>query len=104
MAYRITFWLQRRGYEILIYPIVFDKFSPFLVCKIKISDKLKGGHSMARYTGPSWKISRRLGYSILENGKELQKRPYAPGQHGQARKKISEYGLQLQEKQKLRHA
>ena len=59
---------------------------------------------MARYTGPSWKISRRLGYSILENGKELQKRPYAPGQHGQARKKISEYGLQLQEKQKLRHA
>ena len=104
MAYRITFWLQRRGYEILIYPIVFDKFSPFLICKIKISDKLKGGHSMARYTGPSWKISRRLGYSILENGKELQKRPYAPGQHGQARKKISEYGLQLQEKQKLRHA
>ncbi|MGL4335581.1 MAG: 30S ribosomal protein S4 [Turicibacter sp.] len=59
---------------------------------------------MARYTGPSWKISRRLGYSILENGKELQKRPYAPGQHGQSRKKISEYGLQLQEKQKLRHA
>ena len=54
---------------------------------------------MARYTGPSWKISRRLGYSILENGKELQKRPYAPGQHGQSRKKISEYGLQLQEKQ-----
>lgn len=42
---------------------------------------------MARYTGPSWKISRRLGYSILENGKELQKRPYAPGQHGQSRKK-----------------
>lgn len=59
---------------------------------------------MARYTGPSWKISRRLGFSILENGKELQKRPYAPGQHGQARKKISEYGLQLQEKQKLRHS
>lgn len=72
MAYRITFWLQRRGYEILIYPIVFDKFSPFLVCKIKISDKLKGGHSMARYTGPSWKISRRLGYSILENGKNYK--------------------------------
>ena len=59
---------------------------------------------MARYTGPSWKISRRLGYSTLENGKELQKRNYAPGQHGQARKKISEYGLQLQEKQKLRHS
>ena len=59
---------------------------------------------MARYTGPSWKVSRRLGFSILENGKELQKRPYAPGQHGQARKKISEYGQQLQEKQKLRHS
>lgn len=59
---------------------------------------------MARYTGPSWKISRRLGFSTLETGKELQKRPYAPGQHGQARKKISEYGLQLQEKQKLRHS
>jgi small subunit ribosomal protein S4 len=57
---------------------------------------------MARYTGPSWKISRRLKYSILENGKELQKRPYAPGQHGQDRKKLSEYGAQLQEKQKLR--
>lgn len=59
---------------------------------------------MARYTGPSWKISRRLGFSILENGKELNKRPFPPGQHGQARKKVSEYGTQLQEKQKLRHA
>lgn len=57
---------------------------------------------MARYTGPSWKVSRRLKYSILENGKELQKRPYAPGQHGQNRVKLSEYGTQLQEKQKLR--
>ena len=59
---------------------------------------------MARYTGPSWKISRRLGFSILETGKELQKRPYPPGQHGQTRTKLKEYGLQLQEKQKLRHA
>ena len=58
---------------------------------------------MARYTGPSWKQSRRLKFSILENGKELQKRPYAPGQHGQRRAKISEYGLQLQEKQKVRN-
>ena len=57
---------------------------------------------MARYTGPSWKQSRRLKFSILENGKELQKRPYAPGQHGQRRAKLSEYGLQLQEKQKVR--
>jgi small subunit ribosomal protein S4 len=57
---------------------------------------------MARYTGPSWKQSRRLKFSILENGKELQKRPYAPGQHGQRRAKLSEYGMQLQEKQKVR--
>jgi len=59
---------------------------------------------MARYTGSSWKISRRLGFSILENGKELNKRPYPPGQHGQGRKQVKEYGTQLQEKQKLRFA
>lgn len=59
---------------------------------------------MARYTGPSWKLSRRLGISLTGTGKELEKRPYAPGQHGpNQRKKLSEYGLQLQEKQKLRH-
>lgn len=59
---------------------------------------------MARYTGPSWKLSRRLGVSLSGTGKELAKRPYAPGQHGpNQRKKLSEYGLQLQEKQKLRH-
>ena len=57
---------------------------------------------MSRYTGSSWKVSRRLGYSISETGKELNKRPYAPGQHGQKRRKISEYGLQLQEKQRVR--
>lgn len=58
---------------------------------------------MARYTGPVYKKSRRLGFSILENGKELAKRPYAPGQHGtDRRKKLSEYGVQLQEKQKVR--
>ena len=56
---------------------------------------------MARYTGPQWKISRRLGFSILENGKELNRRAYAPGQHGQKRKKQTEYGLQLAEKQKV---
>ncbi len=58
---------------------------------------------MARYTGPQWKLSRRLGFSTLENGKELNKRPYAPGQHGQKRKKQTEYGAQLAEKQKVRH-
>lgn len=59
---------------------------------------------MARYTGPSWKLSRRLGISLTGTGKELSKRPYGPGQHGpNSRRKTSEYGLQLQEKQKLRH-
>ena len=59
---------------------------------------------MSRYTGPSWKKSRRLGISLSGTGKELSRRPYAPGQHGpsQRRKSLSEYGLQLQEKQKLR--
>ncbi len=58
---------------------------------------------MARYTGPAYKKSRRLNFSTLENGKDLAKRPYAPGQHGtDRRKKLSEYGIQLQEKQKVR--
>lgn len=58
---------------------------------------------MARYTGPIYKKSRRLGFSVLENGKELAKRPYAPGAHGNDRRgKLSEYGVQLQEKQKVR--
>ncbi len=58
---------------------------------------------MSRYTGADWKISRRLNFSILETGKELAKRPYGPGQHGNDRKKKpSEYGRQLIEKQKLR--
>lgn len=58
---------------------------------------------MARYTGPMYKKSRRLGFSVLENGKELAKKPYIPGEHGQdRRKKLSNYGIQLQEKQKVR--
>ncbi len=57
---------------------------------------------MARYTGPMWKKSRRYGFSLTETGKELANRAYAPGQHGQGRKKQSEYGLQLNEKQKVR--
>lgn len=56
-----------------------------------------------RYTGSDWKRSRRLGFSTLETGKELAKRPYGPGQHRKDRKKkLSEYGKQLVEKQKLR--
>jgi len=58
---------------------------------------------MSRFTGSNWKVSRRLGYSISETGKELNKRPYAPGQHGQKRSKLSEYGVQLQEKQRVRY-
>jgi len=57
---------------------------------------------MSRFTGSSWKVSRRLGYSISETGKELIKRKTAPGQHGAKRGKLKEYGLQLQEKQKVR--
>lgn len=58
---------------------------------------------MARYTGPKFKLSRRLGISLSGTGKEL-KRAFPPGQHGPGqRKKLSGYGVQLQEKQKLRH-
>ena len=58
---------------------------------------------MSRYTGSSYRKSRRLGFSTLETGKELARKPYAPGLHGQKRaKKLSNYGVQLQEKQKVR--
>ena len=58
---------------------------------------------MSRYTGPQYKKSRRLGFSTLENGKDLAKKPYAPGIHGNdRRRKPSEYSVQLQEKQKIR--
>ena len=58
---------------------------------------------MARYTDSSYRISRRLGFSTLETGKELTKKPFAPGIHGNKKaKKLSNYGVQLQEKQKVR--
>ena len=58
---------------------------------------------MARYTKSSYRISRRLGFSTLETGEELTRKPYAPGAHGSKRaKKLSNYGVQLQEKQKVR--
>ena len=58
---------------------------------------------MSRYTDSSYRKSRHLGFSILETGKELVKKPYGPGLHGQKKaKKLSEYGVQLQEKQKVR--
>ncbi len=65
---------------------------------------------MARYTGPVEKIERRLGISLELKGERrlagksaLDRRPYAPGQHGQRRTKVSEYGLQLKEKQKIKY-
>lgn len=59
---------------------------------------------MSRYTGPMYKKSRHLGFSLTETGKELVKRPYGPGQHGNDRRrgKASEYKIQLMEKQKIR--
>ena len=58
---------------------------------------------MARYTGPNNKQARRVSFSILENGKDIAKRPYGPGQHGKDKKrKPSNYSIQLTEKQKVR--
>ena len=58
---------------------------------------------MSRYTKSTYRISRRLGFSTLETGKELAKKPFAPGIHGNKRgKKLSNFGVQLQEKQKVR--
>lgn len=58
---------------------------------------------MSRYTGSAYKQARRTGFSVLENGKELARRPYGPGQHGSDRKrKPSNYSEQLKEKQKVR--
>jgi len=64
---------------------------------------------MARYRGPVEKIERRFGVSLNLKGERrlagksaLDKRPYGPGQHGQRRTKDSEYGLQLNEKQKAK--
>jgi len=60
---------------------------------------------MARYIGPKSKIARKFGESIYGADKYLEKRNYPPGQHGQMkrRKKQSEYGIQLQEKQKAKY-
>lgn len=60
---------------------------------------------MARYTGPKTKIARKFGEPIYGADKNYEKRNYPPGQHGAAkrRKKISEYGVQLQEKQKAKY-
>lgn len=58
---------------------------------------------MSRYTGSVYRKARRFGFSVTETGKELAKRKNIPGQHGGDRqKKQSDYGTQLQEKQKVR--
>ncbi len=59
---------------------------------------------MARYTGPKTKIARKFGEPIFGEDKTLQRRNYPPGQHGQnKRRKTSEYGVQLREKQKAKY-
>lgn len=64
---------------------------------------------MARYTGPQCKLCRREGLKLYLKGDRcysakcaIDRRSYPPGQHGQSRKKVSEYGTQLREKQKVR--
>lgn len=60
---------------------------------------------MARYTGPKTKIARKFGEPIFGSDKYFEKRNYPPGMHGAAarRKKVSEYGTQLKEKQKAKY-
>ena len=60
---------------------------------------------MARYTGPKTKIARKFGEPIYGLDKYFEKRNYAPGMHGsnKRRKKVSEYGTQLLEKQKVKY-
>lgn len=58
---------------------------------------------MARYTGPKVKRARRFGEPLtLKDSKILTKRNYAPGMHGQSSRRLSEYGIQLKEKQKAK--
>ena len=64
---------------------------------------------MARYTGAVCRLCRREGQKLFLKGSRcygekcaINKREYAPGQHGQSRKKLSEYGMQLREKQKAK--
>ena len=60
-------------------------------------------HIMARYTGPKSKIERKYNEPILGSGKTLAKKNYRPGQHGTKRARISEYGTQLRDKQKVKY-
>jgi small subunit ribosomal protein S4 len=75
-----------------------------------VDQEKEEGYNMARYIGPVERIERRLGVNLELKGERrlagksaLDRRPYAPGQHGQRRAKISEYGQQLREKQKIKY-
>ena len=64
---------------------------------------------MARYTGPSCRLCRREGMKLFLKGTKfttpkcpVEKRSFPPGQHGQSRVKLSDYGIQLREKQKVK--
>lgn len=74
-----------------------------------VGHRREGGCKVARYTGPDCRICRREGMKLFLKGERcftdkcaVERRSYAPGQHGQNRVKVSDYGLQLREKQKLR--
>lgn len=70
----------------------------------RVRRKYDAFNLMARYTGPRSKISRRFGEPLFGPDKTLTKRNYPPGQHGQQRqRRLSEYGMQLREKQKARY-
>lgn len=59
-----------------------------------------------RFTGPKGKVNRALGVAVYENRgavKALERREYKPGMHGQRRAKVSEYGLAMKEKKKIKH-
>ena len=59
---------------------------------------------MARYTGPTTRINRRFGMSIFPPNKAQDRKPHPPGQHGpRLRRKLSDYSIGLNEKQKLRY-
>jgi small subunit ribosomal protein S4 len=73
------------------------------------SESRQGGYEVARYTGPACKLCRREGIKLFLKGERcfsdkcsFDRRPYAPGQHGQRRSKTSEYARHLREKQKAR--
>jgi small subunit ribosomal protein S4 len=76
--------------------------------RIKQHVKPERSITLARYTGPVCRICRREGLKLFLKGERcytkcaFERRSYAPGQHGQARKKVTPYGIQLREKQKLR--